>query len=250
MIRQLIGLLMLVPLAATATAPDWTLYDELLVKYVTAGTRDGVEFNLVDYEGLADDPKFDSLVRGIRAFDPGRLEGTAEKLAFYINAYNILTIQLILDHWPVTSIKEIGGFFKGPWDVVMLENRDGSLTLDNIEHDIIRSLDEPRIHFAVNCASLSCPDLRREAYRAARLDAQLDDQSREFLAQEGKGILVDGTTVRVSSIFDWYEEDFEQRGGVRSFVQHYRPDLDIERVRANIPYDWSLNSKEKVTIAF
>lgn len=243
MFYKLFIILLFLPGACLAQAPDWSLYDELLSEYVKPGEKAGLEANLVDYSGLRTDARFNALVEIIRAFPVESLEGDEEHLAFYINAYNILTIRLILDHWPVDSIKDIGGFFKGPWDIAVLENSGGKLTLDNIEHDIIRSIPEPRIHFAVNCASLSCPDLRREAYRATRLDEQLDDQVRRFLHQKGKGIVINNRQVRVSRIFDWYEEDFDREGGVKSFVRQYRPDIPAERVEASIRYDWSLNDQ-------
>lgn len=241
--RNLFIIQMFLPGMALADTPDWSLYDELLRDYVRSGEKAGLDANLVDYRGLAADSRFEVLVDQIREFPVEALDGDRETLAFYINAYNILTIRLILDHWPVDSIKDIGGFFKGPWDMVVLKNADGELTLDNIEHDIIRSIPEPRIHFAVNCASLSCPDLRREAYRAERLDEQLDDQARTFLQQSGKGIEIQGEGIKVSKIFDWYEEDFEAAGGVKAFVQEYRPDMRIDRVTGTMRYNWSLNSQ-------
>lgn len=243
MIRNLLILLIFAPFSGMASTPDWSLYDDLLKQYVEPGKRAGLEAKLVDYAGLSSDARFDELVDTIREFPVDRLENDNERLAFYINAYNILTIRLVLDHWPVDSIKDIGGFFSGPWDIVVLKNADGNLTLDNIEHDIIRSIPEPRIHFAVNCASLSCPDLRREAYRADTLDEQLKDQTRTFLHQNGKGLSVDGDRVKVSRIFAWYEEDFDQVGGVTKFVRGIRPDLKIERVRATLTYNWALNGQ-------
>ncbi|MEX2489013.1 MAG: DUF547 domain-containing protein [Pseudomonadales bacterium] len=243
MVRNMLILLVLLPAGVTAGTPDWTGYDQLLKEYVEPASKAGLDVNLVDYSGLRNDTRFEVLVDTIREFPVDRLENDNERLAFYINAYNILTMRLILDHWPVDSIKDIGGFFSGPWDIVVLKNADSSLTLDNIEHDIIRSIPEPRIHFAVNCASLSCPDLRREAYRADRLHEQLEDQTRRFLRQDGKGLSVDGDRVKVSRIFDWYEEDFDRVGGVTKFVQRIRPDLEIEGVRAKLTYNWALNGQ-------
>jgi hypothetical protein len=227
--------------ASMAAEPDWTGYDELLGNYLIAGEKAGWHMNLVNYEGFAADPEFYALVNQIIQFDVEQLISTEEKLAFYINAYNILTINLILDNWPLDSIRDIGSFFRGPWDIVVLENADGQLTLDDIEHNIIRQLGEPRIHFAVNCASLSCPDLRHEAYRADKLDEQLDDQTRLFLNSE-KGLLLQGDRLRLSRIFDWYGEDFEAFGELENFIKLYRPELQFNTVRANLSYNWDLNS--------
>lgn len=228
--------------SAIAAEPEWGLYDELLNAYVSPGTKDNVSANLVDYRAIDRDPRFTELVSEIREFDVRLLNTDQEKLAFYINAYNILTINLILENWPVDSIRDIGNFFRGPWDRVVLENDDGRLTLDDIEHGIIRKLNEPRIHFAVNCASLGCPDLRREAYRAELLDTQLEEQTRSFL-NNPKGLRIENGDLRISRIFDWYEEDFDPFGGPAGFIGAYLPDLNFADVDANLRYNWSLNAR-------
>lgn len=228
---------------ALAIEPDWSDYNALLSAYVMPGTKDGLQANLVDYQSIAEDERFGRAILGIQQFDVRLLETREETLAFYINAYNLLTIRLIIDHQPLDSIRDIGNFFRGPWDIVVLENADGRLTLDDIEHQIIRGFAEPRIHFAVNCASLSCPDLRLEAYQAAKLDAQLEEQTQHFLTQS-KGLQTRDSLIRVSRIFDWYEEDFESRGGVERFIRHYRPELEFSEADASLPYNWALNSKQ------
>lgn len=237
----LLSIFFWISVEARAAEPDWAVYDDLLDQYLIPGEKAGWHMNLVDYQGFAADPNFYALVNQIIQFDVQQLVSTEEKLAFYINAYNILTIKLILDNWPLDSIRDIGSFFRGPWDIVVLENSDGQLTLDDIEHNIIRQLNEPRIHFAVNCASLSCPDLRHEAYRADKLDEQLEDQTNLFLSNE-KGLLLEGSRLRLSKIFDWYAEDFETFGGVENFVKLYQPVLQFDSIRTNLPYNWNLNS--------
>jgi hypothetical protein len=237
----LLAFLGLFSVGSLAVEPNWDSYDELLDKYIIPAEKAGWSMNLVDYEGFSADPEFYALVNRILEFDVTQLSSTEEKLAFYINAYNILTIKLILDNWPLDSIRDIGSFFQGPWDIVVLENADGQLTLDDIEHNIIRQLDEPRIHFAVNCASLSCPDLRHEAYRADRLDEQLNDQTSFFL-NNNKGLFLDGNRLRLSKIFDWYAEDFEVYGELENFIELYRPDLQFNTIRTNLSYNWDLNS--------
>ena len=233
--------LALVPLAHAAE-PDWSDYAALLQAHVSPGEKDGLALNRVDYEALRESPLLASAVEQVRNFDVARLKTPEETLAFYINAYNVLTLQLIVERLPLESIRDIGNFFNGPWDIVMLENAAGDLTLDDIEHRIIRSIPEPRIHFAVNCASVSCPDLRTEPYTASKLDEQLDEQARLFLSQEGKGLSIEGNTVRVSKIFGWYDEDFEP-AGVKAFVEQYVPAIADKRVRTNLPYNWRLNGE-------
>ncbi|MDZ7685225.1 MAG: DUF547 domain-containing protein [Gammaproteobacteria bacterium] len=245
MMKQVLKILMLVaPFTAWAAEPDWSAYAAVLDAHVRPAAMDGTRANMVDYEAIRADARFNDVVRTVREFDVTVLDGQAEHLAFYINAYNILTIQLILDHWPVESIRDIGNIFKGPWDIVMLENADGDLTLDDIEHEIIRSYPEPRIHFAVNCASVGCPDLRREPYAAARLDAQLDAQTRAFLGNPAKGFRLEDGDARVSKIFRWYAEDFEAAGGIGGFVRNYAK-ATFNDVVPNLPYDWQLNHTER-----
>jgi len=218
----------------------WDAYDALLIRYVIPELKHDIEVNLIDYAGFKRDPAFAVVVDQIRAYPVSSLNSKQDKLAFYINAYNILTIQLILDHAPKKSIKEIGGFFSGPWDQVVLSNELGDLTLDDIEHGIIRPLGDPRIHFAVNCASLSCPDLRLEAYRSERLNEQLDDQTQLFLGQRGKGARIQGESVSVSKLFSWYKDDFKVDGGVGKFIERYYPQTKGKKLDF-LDYNWSLN---------
>ena len=233
-------LLLMIAVPAAAAEPDWSAYDAILKAHVRQGSINGTPLNVVDYAAIAEDERFARVVDDVRNFDVRTLDGQAEHLAFYINAYNILTIQLILDHWPLESIRDIGGFFKGPWDIVMLENADGELTLDDIEHEIIRGFPEPRIHFAVNCASVGCPDLRDEPFTAGRLDEQLDDQTRRFFANEAKGFRVEDGDARVTKLLRWYDEDFDASGGIAAFVRRY-VEAPFDDISANLPYDWQLN---------
>lgn len=244
-LRTLIFVLLTAATPAIADEPDWGGYASLLERYTSEGRKFGKELVLVDYGSLAQSEEFAELVDAVRRFDVSRLSSREERLAFYINAYNILTIQLILDHRPVESIRDIGNFLRGPWDLVMLENADGRLTLDDIEHKIIRPMGEARIHFAVNCASISCPDLRREPYTAEALEAQLEAQTRKFLGQQGKGIEVRDGTAHLSRLLDWYEEDFEDAGGVEKFVRKYAQVIDFKDIDADQDYDWRLNGKRK-----
>jgi len=215
----------------------------LLERYVDNGEVDYIGFKQAE-------PELDRYLDIIGETDPGQMED-ADRLAFYINAYNAYTVKLILDHFkndkPVDSIKKIGGIFKSPWDIRFAVVGGETLSLDNIEHDIIRrEFAEPRIHFAVNCASRSCPPLISEAYEGDRLDAQLETSTRTFL-EDGTNNYLDGKTLHVSSIFKWYREDFSD-GPVSFFIDHVSSgfrekleaagsDIDVRYVT----YDWSLN---------
>lgn len=184
-----------------------------------------------------------------------------DRLAFLINAYNAFTVELILTKYPnLDSIKDLGGFFSSPWRrkffTLFGEKRD----LDYIEHDLIRAdgvYDEPRIHFAVVCASVGCPALRNEAYTSVKLEEQLADNTRKFLSDRARNRYVAETqTLEVSKIFDWYGKDFS-RGwkGYRSVAQfladhaeQLADDPGTRRVVADRKaeirfrdYDWRLN---------
>ena len=220
--------------------------------------RDFVHDGRVDYRGMkGDEARLDGYLQALAAVDPGAL-GREARIAFWINAYNAFTLRLILDHYPgIGSIKEIprGDRWKARrWRV---NGRDYSL--DEIEHQILRKAGEPRMHFAIVCASFSCPDLRDGAYDADRLDAQLTEAVRGFLANPAKGLSFGdepgrlyGTNhvLRVSSIFDWFEGDFEAAAGsVVDFILPYAPEDSARYIRAHrdaiqvshLDYDWSLN---------
>lgn len=136
-----------------------------------------------------------------------------EQLAFLINAYNAFTVRLVLDHYPdIRSIRDIGGWFRSPWKMKFFTLLGARHSLDDIEHGMIRApgrFDDPRIHFAIVCASVSCPMLRPEPYVAARLDRQLDDALCRFLGRRSEH-RIDPASGRfvVSSIFKWYADDF------------------------------------------
>lgn len=183
-----------------------------------------------------------------------------EQMAFLINSYNAWTVELILSEWPkLESIKDLGSFFRSPWKKAFIPLLGQTLSLDDIEHGMIREpgrFDEPRIHFAVNCASIGCPSLRAEAYTAEALEAQLQAQTEQFLGDTSRN-RVGPRGAEVSSIFKWYRDDFEQgwRGAasLEQFLALYADTLGADASMAtrlrngNVPvsfldYDWKLNA--------
>lgn len=179
----------------------------------------------------------------------------SQKLAFLINAYNAFTIKLILDHYPVKSIKDIGSFLKSAWKIKFFTLLDEERHLDSIEHDLIRKkFNEPRIHFALVCASKGCPSLRREAFTENRLEDQLEDVARNFLTDKTKNRYSKATNkLELSSIFKWYGEDFTKKhGSVEAFVatrmtENSEEQAAIRSKRASVSYldyDWSLNEEK------
>lgn len=227
---------------AAAAPVDYSLYAELLGKYV----QDGV----VDYAGLKRErAKLDKFLEQLSRVDPDQLT-RQEQMAFYINAYNAWTLWLILTKYPdIKSIKELGGIFSSPWSKEIARINGKLLTLDNIEHDILRPrFKDPRVHFAVNCASKSCPPLFGEPYTGAKLDRQLDEVTVSFINDPRQTILSDGT-LYVNKVMDWYAEDFDHDPA--AFVRNYargRLKKRLDRLGGKVkvdylPYDWSLNGK-------
>lgn len=183
----------------------------------------------------------------------------SEQLAFLINAYNAWTVDLILSEYPgIDSIRDIGFILPSAWNQDIGTLFGEQVSLDDIEHEMIRGWDryqEPRIHFAVNCAAIGCPALRAEAYVGERLEQQLEENTRLFLSDSSRNYYSDGR-LYISSIFDWYEEDFQQGwqgiDSVAEFLTHYTEALQLDsatvnRLRADelgirhLRYDWALN---------
>ncbi|WAK03319.1 DUF547 domain-containing protein [Methylobacter sp. YRD-M1] len=229
--------------SAYAQEPDWTSYQTVL-KHVKPGSKNNVSLMLVDYSAIKNNDSLDKAYRDLAAFKLERLTSREEKLAFYINAYNILAMKIVADHWPTESIKDIGSLFSPVWDKPAGELGGKTVTLGEVEHSILRPMGEPRIHLAIVCASVSCPDLRNEPYLAARLDEQLAEQTRRFLNNTGKGLRVEENTMHVSKIFDWFEDDFKSQGGISAFIKRYKAGLPELILKTNLPYDWAVNGTQ------
>lgn len=250
-------------IAADAFDQRYRAYAELLRAHVV-GAR-------VDYAALKSDGAALDLVAGeFGRVTAVQLESWSreEQIAFWINAYNVFTLQAIVDHYPIVwrwrnvltltpwnSIKQIPGVWTDlPWDVAGTRK-----TLDQIEHETLRTLyDEPRIHVAINCASISCPPLRVEPYMGEHLDRQLMLAARDYLSTD-LGLQIDGSTLRVSSIFNWFGDDFidnyahlvdgssERERAVLGFVATYGPTEAAGLAQSGdaavrfLKYDWALN---------
>lgn len=231
------------------------LLNQLLKKYVTNGW--------VDYKGFKQDARLPKVIELMSAVNPDALKSDDEKLAFWINAYNIWTIKIICDNYPVKSINDLhtGGLIIGQvlgatvWDKKLVKINGKEMTLNNIEHDIIRKeFKEPRIHFALVCAAVSCPPLRSEAFEAARLDKQLHDQGVVFFTEKNKNSFDAGKKVAVlSKIMDWYESDFgKDDAAVLLYIANFLDKPVAAAIRQDVKnwdvkyssYDWSLNEKK------
>ena len=226
---------------AHAGEPDWSSYKKVL-SHVKTGTKNGVVLTLVDYSAIKAEGSLAKAYQELSTFKLENLSSREEKLAFYINAYNILALKMVADHWPLESIKDVGNLFSPVWDKPAGELGGKSVSLGEVEHKILRPMGEPRIHLSIVCASVSCPDLRNEPYTAAKLGQQLDNQARSFLGNPAKGLRIEKDSIRVSQIFDWFEKDFLVQGGVKAFIKHYKDDSPDLKLNVDLPYDWAVNS--------
>ena len=232
----------LVTFSWSSEAVDHSIYADLLNKYVKNG--------VVDYQGFKnEETKLDQYLRVLANTDTKNLSCN-EQFAFYINAYNAWTIKLILSAYPgVKSIKDLGSLFKGPWKKKLARIDGKVITLDDIEHNILRPrFKNPRVHFAVNCASKSCPPLRSDPYQGSILGQQLDEMTGAFLNDPSMNRL-EGRTLYVSRVFKWFAGDFNE-DIVGFFLKYARGDLKKRlesgknRIKTKyLDYDWSLNGK-------
>lgn len=250
-----------VSLSAQAASFDHGGWNVLLSKHVVV--QPGGQATQVDYAGFkADRASLKQYLSSTSAIARPTFDSWSkpEQLAFLLNAYNAWTVELILTRYPdVRSIKVLGSFLQSPWKRRFIALLGDTRSLDDIEHGLIRGsgrYQDPRVHFAANCASIGCPALRQEAYVAARLDAQLDDATRKFLADRHRN-RIDGDALKVSSIFKWYREDFEAgwRGAntLGGFLALYSTPLGLDADTARrlaagkmaiefLDYDWQLNA--------
>lgn len=220
------------------------LWDQLLHAHVREGR--------LDYARLLEErAPLDRYLQRAAGVSAAQFEvwSPPQQLAFLLNLYNAATVRLVLDHYPIRSIKELGRWFRSPWKLPAVRLWGEERTLDELEHQIIRPrFQEPRVHFALVCAARGCPPLRPEAYVAGRLEEQLEDQGRRFLSQRAKNrVDAAARTVYLSPIFKWYRQDFEKAAdSVLAFLKPYWPpgvvvpDEDRFRIRYTA-YDWSLN---------
>jgi len=205
---------------------------------------------LVDYKGMiADSTELNAYLELLSANHPNEKNWSKdERLAYWINAYNAFTVKLIIRNYPVESIKDIAGgipFVNTPWDVKFIKIEGEEYDLNKIEHGIIRKdFKEPRIHFALVCAAVSCPKLRNEAYTAARLDEQLEDETRYFFNNPEKNI-ISKNKITVSKLLKWYWGDFSDVAEDRvSYVNRYSKTKANSDVEVDyMDYNWALNEQ-------
>ena len=226
--------------SSRASTVNHEIWAELLGKYITP--------NGVNYTGFRkDEDRLDQYLKVLENTDPEKLPRN-EQYAYYINAYNAWTIKLILSDYPgVKSIKDFGTILKSPWQKKWVRVNGDVITLDHVEHEILRPrYKDPRVHFAINCSAASCPPLRPEPYLADKLDQQLDDSTRSFV-NDADSYRLEGNTLYVSRIFKWFSEDFNE-DALGFYLQYAEGELkeklarNKDRIQVKyLHYDWTLN---------
>jgi hypothetical protein len=235
---------------------DHSIWDRLLQTYVKPDA-DGL--NRVDYFAFREGghAELKQYLAQLQAVDP-RILDRAEQFAYLANLYNAKTIDIVLDHYPVSSIKEIslgGGLFAaftgGPWKAKVLTLQGVEFSLDDIEHAVLRPLfKDARAHYSVNCASVGCPNLQAHAFTGGKLDAQLDAAARAYVNNPRGASLTRGK-LAVSSIYEWFKADFggSDQGVLAHLRKYATPDLkaklDGVKTISDNRYDWSLNDVER-----
>ncbi|MFC2188902.1 DUF547 domain-containing protein [Fulvivirgaceae bacterium LMO-SS25] len=203
----------------------------------------------VNYQGfIRDKAKLESYLNSLSNTPPDRAKWTeAEQLAYWINAYNAFTVKLIVDNYPVKSIQDLHPTFKIPmlntvWHKKFFKIGGEDASLDQIEHKILRKeFEEPRIHFAINCASISCPPLRNEAYTAAKLEQQLEDQAKRYINNPSHN-KIQASQVKVSKIFSWFSGDFTKNGNLIDYLNKYsKTQISPNAKVSYMDYNWDLN---------
>ncbi len=216
------------------------IWDNLLKKHVT---DDG----WVEYKGFIEDKEqFYNYLNVLNGSHPNKENWTEEeRLAYWINAYNAYTVQLIVENYPVKSIKDIKKgipFVNSVWDIKFIKIEGKEYDLNKIEHALLRrKFEEPRIHFAINCASYSCPVLRGEAYVAEKLEEQLAEQARIFLSDERRN-KIQADKAELSKIFSWFGGDFKKDGTKIEYINRYAPvKINPNAEISYLDYNWQLN---------
>ena len=240
--KTLIPALIATAIINTAAAFDQShaAWDTLLKKHVQPTGVDYTSFK-------KDQSKLKAYLKDLSGISTKEFNDWAgpDQLAYLTNLYNASTIDLVLEHYPIKSFKDEVGGKEGPWKHSFIKALGKTYTLDQIEHELIRKhYAEPRVHFALNCASAGCPPLRSEAFIGENLEKQLEEQTSKFLGNAANNSL-NGKNLKLSPIFDWFKEDFiKKSGSVEAFVNPYFPDTSIKKGDVKLSYSdygWNLN---------
>ena len=231
-------------------AQDHQMFTDILKNYVKNG--------LVDYKNLKNDKQLNKYLSELSNTNPDNLS-INKKFAFWINAYNAFTLQVVRDKYPIESITDLHtggkviGYLLGKtvWDKEFITINNKKYSLNDIEHKILRKMNEPRIHFAIVCASISCPELLNEAFEADKIELQLENQTKIFLSDKSRNHFdMKNRKAYISEIFNWFDEDFgESDENILKFITKFVSENISKDIKANISkwdisyneYNWDLN---------
>lgn len=211
---------------------DHSKFDALLKKHVTSDGR-------VDYEGFKKDKiALDAYLKHLSAHVPASSAPKYERMAYWMNAYNAFTIKLIVNKYPVKSIKDISS---KPWDIKFIKLATKTYTLNDIEHGILRKMGDPRIHVGINCASVSCPKLSNKAFTASNVNSELTKLTKAFLKDKSKN-QISANQLKLSKIFDWFKGDFTKDGTLIDWINKYSDVKVSSKAKISyMDYNWNLN---------
>ncbi len=213
------------------TSIDHSVWNDLLKKYVNEGGN-------VNYLGFKNDmTRLETYLEYLQQNAPSPDWEKDEKLAYYINLYNAATVKLIVDNYPTKSIKDIPNRWKKKWIAI----GESTTSLNDIEHEVLRKMNEPRIHFAINCASYSCPKLLNVAFTAKSMERLLSKATVDFVNDKKRNRFENGVA-QLSKIFKWYKSDFTQDSSLLEYINPYLENpIDKKAKIEYLDYDWSLN---------
>jgi len=211
---------------------DHALWDQVLSINVSANGK-------VNYDGVIENSStLHKYLTQLSHHPPTEKWHKKEKMAYWINAYNAYTIKLIIDNYPIKSIKDI----HSPWKKKFFKINEVYYSLNDLEHTILRKFEDPRIHFAINCASFSCPIVWNKAFTSDNIEEVLDTLTKKFINDPQRNKITDDT-ISISKIFLWYKKDFKVNGGdVTTFINKYAATkIEKKAKKKYMDYDWSLN---------
>ena len=231
MFKKIIFTALLFGLNSFAQEFDYKNYGQFLKKYVS-------ENGNVNYDKVnSNKPELELIVNQFIKNIPSTNWSKNDKMAYYINLYNVFTIKTIIDNYPVKSIKDINNVWDN--DFILLGKK--MYSLGDIEHKILRKMGDPRVHFAINCASFSCPKINNDVYLDNKLDKQLDAAAREFINDNTKNVITKNE-LKLSNIFNWFADDFKTQGTIIDFLNEYsKTKIDKKAKIKFLEYNWALN---------
>lgn len=239
----------------------YDLWDSVVSRYIQPGVRESVSLNVVDYEGISKDKNYTAFIDAIANVNTSGYDHDST-YAFFINVYNALAIKMVIDHpcktslfsscKPISSIKDIGSLLNPVWKMPAGVVAGKQWSLDDVENYLRNPhplKEDSRLHASIVCASISCPNVRTEAFRPEKISDQMDDQIKDFLYNKKKGFDLDrnSNVLHLTPIFLWFYGDFDQYGGVKKFISPYISSSDSQYIADNNPsikyftYNWDIN---------